>query len=151
MAHELPRWPRDIGVSQVRSKGITSSGRFLMHHLCLFSSGQTEHRHKNGMVEIHFPNGLVRVTNPRDKEVLEEWRYPDGTIVLETRAKEKVIKMPNGQKEIHTADHKRREYPDGTVKLVYTDGRTETRYCNGRIRIKDKEGQLISDSQGLTA
>lgn len=116
----------------------------------LLCSGQTEHRFKNGKIEIYFPNGLVRVTNPRDNEVLEEWRYPDGTIVLETKAKEKIIKMPNGQKEIHTDDHKRREYPDGTVKLVYSDGRTETRYSNGRIRIKDKDGQLISDSQNGT-
>lgn len=67
--------------------------------------------------------------------------------MVETKSKEKIIKLPNGQKEIHTADHKRREYPDGTVKIVYNDGRTETRYSNGRIRIKDKNGQLISDSQ----
>lgn len=82
--------------------------------------------------------------------MLEEWRYPDGTIVLETKAKEKIIKMPNGQKEIHTEDHKRREYPDGTVKIVYSDGKTETRYSNGRIRIKDSNGLLISDSQNVT-
>lgn len=113
-------------------------------------SGQTEHRFKNGKVEIYFPNGLVRVTNPKDQEVSEEWRYPDGTVVVETRKKEKIINLPNGQKEIHTSDHKRREYPDGTVKIVYSDGRTETCYSNGRIRIKDKDGNLLSDSQDRT-
>lgn len=113
----------------------------------IFCSGQTEHRFKNGKVEIYFPNGQVRVTNPGDRDVLEEWRYPDGTVVVETRNREKIINLPNGQKEIHTADHKRREYPDGTVKIVYSDGRTETCYSNGRIRIKDKDGNLISDSQ----
>lgn len=92
----------------------------------------------------------MRVTNPKDNEVLEEWRYPDGTIVLETKSKEKIIKMPNGQKEIHTVDDKRREYPDGTVKIMYADGRTETRYSNGRIRIKDKDGRLVSDSQNVS-
>lgn len=122
-----------------------------MHYLFdhIFS-GQTEHRFKNGKIEIYFPNGLVRVTNPRDNEILEEWRYPDGTVVFETKDKEKVIKLPNGQKEIHTAEHKRREYPDGTVKLVYPDGRTETRYSNGRIRVKNKDGELLSDSQNMT-
>ena len=92
----------------------------------------------------------MRITNPKEKDVLEEWRYPDGTVVLETRNKEKIIKLPNGQREIHTADHKRREYPDGTVKIVYLDGKTETRYSNGRIRIKDQNGQLISDSQSVS-
>lgn len=123
-----------------------------MYYQLLFSlfSGQTEHRFKDGKIEIYFPNGTVRVTTPKDNDVAEEWRYPDGTVVLEMKSKEKVIKMPNGQREIHTEDHKRREYPDGTVKIVYGDGRTETRYCNGRIRIKGSDGQLISDSLNVT-
>lgn len=40
----------------------------------------------------------------------------------------------------------RREYPDGTVKLVFADGIQETRYANGRIRLKDKDGNLIMDT-----
>lgn len=40
----------------------------------------------------------------------------------------------------------RREFPDGTVKLVYNDGTSETRYASGRVRIKDKHGNLIMDS-----
>lgn len=40
----------------------------------------------------------------------------------------------------------RREFPDGTVKLVYNDGTSETRYASGRVRIKDKHGGLIMDS-----
>lgn len=40
----------------------------------------------------------------------------------------------------------RREFPDGTMKLVYNDGTSETRYASGRVRIKDKHGNLIMDS-----
>lgn len=40
----------------------------------------------------------------------------------------------------------RREYPDGTVKLIYADGTQETRYSSGRKRLKDKDGNLLMDS-----
>ena len=40
----------------------------------------------------------------------------------------------------------KREYPDGTVKILYEDGRMETRYASGRVRIKDTEGKLVHDS-----
>lgn len=111
-----------------------------------FSSGQTEHRYKDGRVEVHFPNGAVKFTNPADLENDEEWRYPDGTTAALKKTGEKILSLPNGQKEIHTNDHKRREYPDGTVKILYSDGSQETRYSNGRVRLKDKGGNLVSDS-----
>ncbi len=40
----------------------------------------------------------------------------------------------------------RREYPDGTVKTLFNDGRQESRYANGRVRVKDKDGNLFHDS-----
>lgn len=39
----------------------------------------------------------------------------------------------------------RREYPDGTVKTLHNDGRQETRYSNGRVRLKDKDGNVLMD------
>lgn len=53
----------------------------------------------------------------------------------------------NGQKEVHTAQFKRREYLDGTVKTVYCNGRQETKYSTGRVRIKDEEGNIILDKR----
>lgn len=44
----------------------------------------------------------------------------------------------------------RREYPDGTVKIVYPDGLQETRYANGRVRLKNKDGELLMDSHDET-
>ncbi|KAM8706716.1 hypothetical protein ACLKA7_010906 [Drosophila subpalustris] len=111
-----------------------------------FPNGQTEHRHKNGIIEIHFPNNTIKIVDPSDAEKLEEWRYADGTHLVQLRNGDKILNMPNGQKEIHTKLNKRREYPDGTVKLVYPDGSQETRYSNGRVRLKDKDGKLIMDT-----
>lgn len=100
---------------------------------------------------MHFPNGSVRLSDPANGAVLEEWRYADGTRVEQRRNGERVLSLANGQREVHTAQHRRREYPDGTVKLVYPDGSQETRYSNGRVRLKDRAGKLVMDSENLFA
>lgn len=115
-------------------------------------SGQTEHRFKDGTIEIHFPNGSVRITNPykeQNEGIREEWKYPDGTTVIQKTNGDKLLLLTNGQREVHTNGHKRREYPDGTVKIVYPDGSTESRYSNGRVRLKDKDGKLVMDSETI--
>lgn len=60
---------------------------------------------------------------------------------------DKLVVFSNGQKEFHTAQFKRREYPDGTIKTVYCNGRQETKYLSGRVRIKDEEGNIILDKK----
>lgn len=115
-------------------------------------SGQVEHRHKNGTVEVHFPNGSVRTTCPAKEKndgISEEWSFSDGTNVIQKTNGERLLLLPNGQREVHTNGHKRREYPDGTVKIVYPDGSQESRYANGRVRLKDKDGKLIMDSETI--
>ena len=37
------------------------------------------------------------------------------------------------------------KYFVSTTKTIYIDGHTETRYPHGRLRIKDKDGNLIID------
>uniref|UniRef100_A0A1B0BMZ7 Centromere protein J C-terminal domain-containing protein n=1 Tax=Glossina palpalis gambiensis TaxID=67801 RepID=A0A1B0BMZ7_9MUSC len=111
-----------------------------------FPTGQIEHRHKNGVIEIHYPNNSVKIFNPNDEHKLEEWRFGDGTNLVQMRNGDRILMLPNGQKEIHTKNNKRREYPDGTVKTVYKDGSQETRYSNGRVRLKDKDGNLVLDT-----
>uniref|UniRef100_A0A182VQY0 Centromere protein J C-terminal domain-containing protein n=1 Tax=Anopheles minimus TaxID=112268 RepID=A0A182VQY0_9DIPT len=115
-----------------------------------FPDGQTEHRFKDGSTEVHFRNGSIRTTNPNSADIAEEWKYPDGTTVIIRKNDDKEINLPNGQVEIHTKAHKRRIYPDGTIKFVYPDGSQESRYSNGRIRLKDKDGRLLSDTGGGT-
>ncbi|XP_034827439.1 uncharacterized protein Sas-4 [Maniola hyperantus] len=111
-----------------------------------FPDGQVEKRYKDGSSEIRLPNGSVRYFDPKNDHVREEWRFPDGAALTVSASGEQRIVFPNGQVEVHAKDHKRREFPDGTIKLVYNDGTSETRYASGRIRIKDKHGNLIMDS-----
>lgn len=63
---------------------------------------------------------------------------------------DKTIVLSNGQKEIHTAQFKRREYPDGTVKTVYCSGCQETKYASGRVKIKDEAGNIILDEKQMS-
>ncbi|KAJ9600028.1 hypothetical protein L9F63_009692, partial [Diploptera punctata] len=109
-----------------------------------FPDGQMEKRQSDGTKEVTYPNATVRTCFPDGRE---EWVFQDGLRVkVNTKLGEKVLLLPNGQREVHTREHMRREYPDGTVKFLYPDGMQETRYSNGRIRVKDKEGKLVMDS-----
>ncbi len=67
-------------------------------------------------------------------------------VCLLLRVGEKVIELASGQVEVHTQSYRKRKYPDGTVKIVYFDGRQETQYASGRVRVKDKNGFLILDN-----
>lgn len=67
------------------------------------------------------------------------------SVFLFYRNGDKVIMFSNGQKEIHTARFKRREFPDGTTKTVYCNGCQETKYASGRVRVKDETGAVILD------
>lgn len=78
---------------------------------------------------------------------LTPMHYPWGFFPLECRDGSKTIEFNNGQRELHTSQFKRREYPDGTVKTVYMNGQQETKYVSGRIRIKDKDGNVIIDTK----
>ncbi|XP_056417663.1 centromere protein J [Hyla sarda] len=107
----------------------------------------------NGQIEKHFPDGKKEITFPDQtiknlyRDGREESIFPDGTIITTNPDGTKVIEFDNGQRELHTPQYKRREYPDGTVKTVYTNGQQETKYASGRVRVKDKDGNVIMDTK----
>ncbi|XP_021533880.1 centromere protein J [Neomonachus schauinslandi] len=109
-----------------------------------FSSGQIEKHFPDGRKEITFPDQTIKNLFPDGQE---ESIFPDGTILRVQRDGNKIIEFNNGQRELHTAQFKRREYPDGTVKTVYTNGHQETKYTSGRIRVKDKDGNVLMDTK----
>ncbi|MEQ2184534.1 hypothetical protein GOODEAATRI_008939, partial [Goodea atripinnis] len=109
-----------------------------------FPNNQTEKHFADGRKEITFPDQTVKNLYPDGRE---ESVLTDGTIIQVDPDGTKEIHFNTGQKEIHTAEYKRREYPDGTVKTVYNNGRQETRYPTGRLRVKDKDGKVILDNQ----
>ncbi|XP_059935662.1 centromere protein J isoform X2 [Mesoplodon densirostris] len=109
-----------------------------------FSSGQIEKHFPDGRKEITFPDQTIKNLFADGQE---ESIFPDGTIVRGQRDGNKIIEFNNGQRELHTAQFKRREYPDGTVKTVYTNGLQETKYSSGRVRVKDKDGNVLMDTK----
>ncbi|KAM7115414.1 centrosomal P4.1-associated protein isoform 1-T1 [Molossus nigricans] len=109
-----------------------------------FSSGQIEKHFPDGRKEITFPDQTIKNLFADGQE---ESIFPDGTIVRVQRDGRKVIEFNNGQRELHTAQFKRREYPDGTVKTVYANGHQETKYTSGRVRVKDKDGNVLMDTK----
>ncbi|XP_031523434.1 T-complex protein 10A homolog 2 isoform X2 [Papio anubis] len=111
-----------------------------------FPNKQTEKFYRDGSKEIVFPDGTVKHL----KDGQEDTLFPDGTIVRVERNGDKTIVLSNGQKEIHTAQFKRREYPDGTIKTVYCSGCQETKYASGRVKIKDEAGNIILDEKQMS-
>lgn len=109
-----------------------------------FSNGQIEKHFPDGKKEITFPDQTIKNLYPDGKE---ESIFPDGTIITSNVDGTKVIAFDNGQRELHTPQFKRREYPDGTIKTVYTNGQQETKYASGRVRVKDKDGNVIMDTK----
>ncbi|XP_018410175.1 PREDICTED: centromere protein J [Nanorana parkeri] len=109
-----------------------------------FSHGQIEKHFPDGKKEITFPDQTIKNLYPDGKE---ESIFPDGTIITSHLDGTKVIEFDNGQRELHTPQFKRREYPDGTIKTVYTNGQQETKYASGRVRVKDKDGNVIMDTK----
>ncbi|CAH2251149.1 Hypothetical predicted protein [Pelobates cultripes] len=109
-----------------------------------FPNKQMEKHHPDGTKEIVFPDRTIKLLF---RDGREETTFPDGTIVKLEKNGQKTVTFHNGQKEIHTAQFKRREYPDGTIKTVYSNGRQETKYSSGRVRIKDQQGNIILDKK----
>nr|XP_056709623.1 centromere protein J-like [Euleptes europaea] len=111
-----------------------------------FPNHQIEKHHPDGTKEIVFPDQTIKRLYDGG---IEETVFPDGTVVKVEKNGAKTILFSNGQKEIQTAEFKRREYTDGTIKTVYANGRQETKYSSGRVRIKDSRrgGGLILDQK----
>ncbi|MBN3308224.1 CENPJ protein, partial [Amia calva] len=109
-----------------------------------FPNSQIEKHFPDGRKEIIFPDQTIKNLYPDGQE---ESIFPDGSIIRVKLDGSKVIEFNNGQREVHTAEYKRREYPDGTVKTVFADGQQETRYPTGRVRVKDKDGNVVMDTR----
>jgi len=109
-----------------------------------FNNGQEETRNPDGSLEISFPDGSHKKISVTGSEDIV---FPDGTRVQVQVNGDRILHLPSGQTEEHSKDMKKRTYPDGTVKILHNDGQQETRYSNGRVRIKDAAGNLVHDSQ----
>ncbi|KAK1337858.1 hypothetical protein QTO34_000959 [Cnephaeus nilssonii] len=97
-----------------------------------FPDKRTEKFYPDGSKEILFPDGTVtRLHDGREETV-----FPDGTLVSVARNGDKTIVFSNGQRDIHTAEFKRRELPrrhrqDGVLRWPPGD----------QARVREGEGQ----------
>ena len=62
-------------------------------------SNQSEKHYPDGTHEITFPNQMVKCIF---SDGMEESVFPDGTILRVDKSGERVLELPNGQREIHT-------------------------------------------------
>ncbi|NWR01448.1 CENPJ protein, partial [Paradoxornis webbianus] len=111
--------------------------------LLQFPNNQTEKHYPNGTQEIVFPDHTVKCLY---SDGLKEFFFPDGTVVKVEKNGDKLVEFSDGQRENHTAQFRRREYPDGTVKNVFCN-RKETKCSTGQVQIKDEKGNLILDKK----
>ena len=108
-----------------------------------YSSGQKETSFPDGSREIVFPDGNKAQTFADGSEKVT---CKDGTIQKKSAdASTTVIWHPNGYVDTITREFKKREFADGTCKIVFRDGVNETRYPGGRVRIKTAEGKVVHD------
>ncbi|XP_054707319.1 centromere protein J-like [Uloborus diversus] len=127
-----------------------------------FANGIIELTLPDGVQSTEFPNGQIQMSFPDGKKLVkfadgtihtvhsdgsQEIRTPEGNLINIGVDGTETIEFANGQREVRTDKYKRREYPDGSLKIIYQSGRQETRYSDGRLRIKDKEGKLTLDTK----
>lgn len=155
--------------SSLQSKCLCSKSLCcLIDFLLSCLSNQMERTLPNGVKHITYPNKNYRIIYPDGSE---ELTTADGTILRIGSDGTEVVILPNGEREIrcqeftvslipHSLPHhlnvrfpsfpQRHEYRNGIIKTVYADGTQETRYPNGRLRIKDRYHNLVVDSMVRT-
>ena len=108
-----------------------------------YSTGQREIMNTDGSKEMFFPDGNKAILFADGSEKVT---YKDGTVRKKTADGNKtVIWNPSGFVDTLTTEYKKRDFDDGTCKIVFKDGTNETRYPSGRVRIKNAKGEVIHD------
>jgi centromere protein J len=76
--------------------------------------GVTEKRYVDGRCEVTLPDGVVQTTFPDGSQ---ETKYADGSIVNITKSGDKILLLPNGQKEIETKEYKVKSGVQAAVRI----------------------------------
>ncbi|KAH0817913.1 hypothetical protein GEV33_004878 [Tenebrio molitor] len=79
-----------------------------------FPEGVTEKRYVDGRCEVMLPDGVVQTTFPDGSQ---ETKYADGSIVNITKSGDKILLLPNGQKEIETKEYKVKSGVQAAVRI----------------------------------
>ncbi|CAF3839922.1 unnamed protein product [Rotaria magnacalcarata] len=120
------------------------------------STNTTETEYPDGTHIYEFPNGQIEKHLPdgRQEHILPDKTkniyLTDGTIISIKTNGEKFIQHPNQTKEVHTDTYKRKLFPNGSILTVFNTGEQEIRYANGKIKIKDAQGNIIIEKKTPT-
>lgn len=98
----------------------------------------------------YFPISLSHVSSVRQVNKRQCFLIISFT-AASSRNGDKLVKFSDGQREICTVQFRRREYLDGTMKIVLCNSRQETKCSTGQVQIKDEKGYLILDKWFLHA
>ncbi|KAI9099411.1 T-complex protein 10 C-terminus-domain-containing protein [Phlyctochytrium arcticum] len=109
-----------------------------------FSSGQIEKHYPDGTNEIVFADKTVKYIYKNGEE---ESLFPDGRIQRVDKQGKKTLEHPSGTREIFHGGYRTKHFADGTIREVKPDGTQETRWIDGRVRIKDSQGHVLYDSR----
>ena len=107
-----------------------------------FSNGTEEIALPDGRRQVTLPDGTTETVLPDNTKMCvqtdgtEVFHYPDGTVAYRRLTGEEVLEFSNGQIEYHGPHFNKREYPNGSYRIDYNDGIVETKYPNGKIKIK---------------
>ncbi len=112
-----------------------------------YPDGTRIYEFPNGQIEKHLPDGKQEHILPdKTKNIY----LTDGTIISMKTNGEKFIQHPNQTKEVHTDTYKRKLFPNGSILTVFNTGEQEVRYANGKIKIKDAQGNIIVEKKTPT-
>eukprot|EP01135_Chromosphaera_perkinsii_P003685 Nk52_evm3s252 gene=Nk52_evmTU3s252 len=109
----------------------------------IFANGQEEWHFPDETKKIKFPDGTTEIMHPDGKEVTT---FANGTVQTTWRdSTTKMFEYPDGEKEVHCEEYISREYTNGMKKYIYPNGNREVHYKDGRIKTKNRLGQIISE------
>lgn len=142
--HEINPFTSNLNEAEENDSGRMSNGDKMIHKKSRSRNSDSPTTSNHSSSSCTSPNSVNKLSLSNQ---CPQWtsKYPEQPS-RQSECEERILLLGNGQREVHTKEHMRREYPDGTVKYLYPDGIQETRYANGRIRIKDADGNLLLDS-----
>ncbi|XP_065559406.1 uncharacterized protein LOC136026611 [Artemia franciscana] len=126
------------------AKGITQTTMNDGKEVLEYPEGHLETRFPSGKKEVKFPGGCFAVFH---NDGSEERQWPNGTKLWRDSKGNQMMQMPNGDRETSTPTCKRRELPDGTLITTFSDGRKETRFPNGKVKVVDSCGEVLLDTR----
>ncbi|KAI8818309.1 T-complex protein 10 C-terminus-domain-containing protein [Fimicolochytrium jonesii] len=112
-----------------------------------YTDGQEEWQYTDGSSEIVFADRTVRITYADNGSLQEETHFPDARVQrLERTTRRAVVHVDGTVELVYEEGVKVVKRANGSVVTVARCGTRETRYLDGRVRVKAGDGRLIYET-----